>query len=146
MFCLVYRSTAQLAFKTVDVKEMLEKARISNSRDNITGCLLYYDDEFIQYLEGNKIKVLNLFDKIKADKRHKDISILAYGITDSREFKDWEMAYADYFGDNDQINYFRLLLDSYEEKEDSSIHPNPSFNAFWIAVRENLGKPLESRP
>ena len=146
MFCLVYRSTAQLAFKTVDVKEMLEKARISNSRDNITGCLLYYDDEFIQYLEGNQIKVLNLFDKIKADKRHKDISILAYGITDSREFKDWEMAYADYFGDNDQINYFRLLLDSYEEKEDSSIHPNPSFNAFWIAVRENLGKPLESRP
>ncbi len=146
MFCLVYRSTAQLAFKTVDVKEMLEKARISNSRDNITGCLLYYDGEFIQYLEGNQIKVLNLFDKIKADKRHKDISILAYGITDSREFKDWEMAYADYFGDNDQINYFRLLLDSYEEKEDSSIHPNPSFNAFWIAVRENLGKPLESRP
>ena len=146
MFCLVYRSTAQLAFKTVDVKEMLDKARISNSRDNITGCLLYYDGEFIQYLEGNQIKVLNLFDKIKADKRHKDISILAYGITDSREFKDWEMAYADYFGDNDQINYFRLLLDSYEEKEDSSIHPNPSFNAFWIAVRENLGKPLESRP
>lgn len=146
MFCLVYRSTAQLAFKTVDVKEMLEKARISNSRDNITGCLLYYEGEFIQYLEGNQIKVLNLFDKIKADKRHKDISILAHGITDSREFKDWEMAYADYFGDNDQINYFRLLLDSYEEMEDSSIHPNPSFNAFWIAVRENLGKPLASQP
>lgn len=146
MFCLVYRSTAQLAFKTVDVKEMLEKARISNSRDNITGCLLYYEGEFIQYLEGNQIKVLNLFDKIKADKRHKDISILAHGLTDSREFKDWEMAYADYFGDNDQINYFRLLLDSYDEKEDSSIHPNPSFNAFWLAVRENLGKPLASQP
>ena len=146
MFCLVYRSTAQLAFKTVDVKEMLEKARFSNSRDNITGCLLYYEGEFIQYLEGNQIKVLNLFDKIKADKRHKDISILAHGITDSREFKDWEMAYADYFGDNDQINYFRLLLDSYEEMEDSSIHPNPSFNAFWIAVRVNLGKPLASQP
>jgi GTP-binding protein EngB required for normal cell division len=146
MFCLVYRSTAQLAFKTVDIKEMLEKARISNSRDNITGCLLYYEGEFIQYLEGNQIKVLNLFDKIKADKRHKDISILAHGITDSREFKDWEMAYADYFGDNDQINYFRLLLDTYEEKEDPSIHPNPSFNAFWLAVRENLGKPLASKP
>ena len=146
MFFLVYRSTAQPTFKTVDVKEMLEKARISNSRNSITGCLLYYEGEFIQYLEGNQIKVLNLFDKIKADKRHKDISILAHGLTDSREFKDWEMAYADYFGDNDQINYFRLLLDSYEEMEDSSIHPNPSFNAFWIAVRENLGKPLASQP
>lgn len=146
MFCLVYKSSAKTTFKQDDVKEMLEKARLSNARNSITGCLLYYDGEFIQYLEGNQIKVLNLFDKIMADKRHKDITILAYGVKDSREFKDWEMAYTDYFGDNDQINYFRLLLDSYKEKEDSSIHLNPSFNAFWIAVRENLGKPLESQP
>lgn len=145
MFCLVYKSTAETIFGTVDVKEMLEKARVSNSHNSITGCLLYYEGEFIQYLEGNQVKVLNLFNKIIADKRHKDITILAYGVTDSREFKDWEMAYTDYFGDNDQINYFRLLLDSYKGKEDSSIHPNPSFNAFWLAVRENLEKPLESK-
>lgn len=146
MFCLVYRSTAQPTFKQVDVKEMLEKARLSNARNSITGCLLYYEGEFIQYLEGNQIKVLNLLDKIKADKRHKDVTILAYGATESREFKEWEMAYEDFFGDNDQINYFRLLIESYNEREDSSIHPNPSFNAFWLAVRENLGKPLESQP
>lgn len=131
-------------FKQVDVKEMLDTARENNFRDNITGCLLYYEGEFIQYLEGNQIKVLNLFDKIKKDKRHQDISILAFGVTDSREFKDWEMAYADFFGDNDQINYFRLLLESYKDNADSSAHPNPSFNAFWIAVRENLGRTLES--
>ncbi len=146
MFSIVYRSIAVPTFKQTDVKEMLDKARDNNSRDNITGCLLYYEGEFIQYLEGNQIKVLSLFDKIKEDKRHQDISILAYGVTDSREFKDWEMAYADFFGDNDQINYFRLLLDSYKENEDSVSHPNPSFNDFWIAVRENLGKTLESQP
>jgi len=146
MFCLVYKSAAKATFKQVDVKEMLEKARISNSGNNITGCLLYYEGEFIQYLEGNQIQVLRLFDKIKADKRHEDITIVAYGITESREFKDWEMAYEDFFGDNDQVNYFRLLLDSYNEKADSPIHSNPSFNAFWLAVRENLGKTLESQP
>lgn len=145
MFCLVYRSAAETTFKQVDIKEMLEKARLSNARNNITGCLLYYEEEFIQYLEGNQIKVLNLFDKIKADKRHNGVTILAYGVTDSREFKDWEMAYEDFFGDNDQINYFRLLLESYNERKDSFIHPNSSFNAFWVAVRENLGKSLESQ-
>ncbi len=125
---------------------MLEKARDNNSRDSITGCLLYYEGEFIQYLEGNQIKVLNLFDKIKEDKRHKDVTILAYGVADTREFKDWEMAYADFFGDNDQINYFKLLIGSYKENPDSNAHLNPSVNAFWIAVRENLGKTLESQP
>ncbi len=145
MFCLVYRSIASPTFNQVDIKEMLEKARVNNLRDSITGCLLYYEGEFIQYLEGNQVKVLTLFDKIKVDKRHKDVTLLTYSVTDSREFKDWEMAYADFFGDNDQINYFRLLIDSYKEKADSSTHPNPSFNAFWIAVRDNLGKTLESQ-
>ncbi len=145
MFCLVYRSIALTTFKQVDVNELLDMARENNLRDNITGCLLYYEGEFIQYLEGNQVKVLTLFDKIKVDKRHKEVTLLAYGVADSREFKDWEMAYADFFGDNDQINYFRLLIDSYKEKADSSTHPNPSFNAFWIAVRDNLGKTLESQ-
>lgn len=145
MFCLVYRSIAIPTFKQIDVIELLDNARDNNSRDNITGCLLYYEGEFVQYLEGNQVKVLNLFDKIKVDKRHEDVTILAYGATDSREFKDWEMAYADFFGDNDQINYFKLLLDSYKENEASYTHPTPPFNAFWIAVRENLGKSLESQ-
>jgi len=146
MFCLVYRSVASSTFRQVDVKEMLEKARENNSRDNITGCLLYYEGEFIQYLEGNQVKVLALFDKIKADKRHKDVTLLAYDVTDSREFKDWEMAYADFFGDNDQMNYFKLLISSYNQNPDSTTNQNPSFNAFWIAVRENLDKTLKSQP
>lgn len=125
---------------------MLEKARVNNLRDNITGCLLYYEGEFIQYLEGNQVKVLALFDKIKVDKRHKDVTLLTYSVTDSREFKDWEMAYADFFGDNDQMNYFKLLISSYNENRDSTTKQNPSFNTFWIAVRENLGETLESQP
>jgi len=146
MFCLVYRSVASSTFNQVDIKEMLEKARVNNLRDNITGCLLYYEGEFIQYLEGNQVKVLALFDKIKVDKRHKDVTLLTYSVTDSREFKDWEMAYADFFGDNDQMNYFKLLISSYNENRDSTTKQNPSFNTFWIAVRENLGETLESQP
>ncbi len=146
MFCLVYRSVALPSFKKNELNEMLHKARVNNSRDGITGCLLFYEGEFIQYIEGTQLKVLNLFDKINTDNRHEDITLLAHGERDSREFNNWEMAYEDFFGDNDQINYLRLLIDSFKENAHSSIHPDPSANAFWKAVRENLEKTLKSQP
>lgn len=145
MFCLVYRSVALQSFKKDELNELLHKARANNSRDGITGCLLFYEGEFIQYIEGNQLKVLNLFDKINKDNRHESITLLAHGERDSREFNNWEMAYEDFFGDNDQINYLRLLIHTFKENAHSSIHPDPSANAFWKAVRENLEKTLKSQ-
>lgn len=144
MFCLVYRSVALPTFNKIQLFEMLHKARLNNSRDGITGCLLFYEGEFIQYLEGNQLKVLNLYDKITTDARHEKIKLLAHGEREFREFNNWEMAYEDFYGDNDQINYLRLLIHSFKENEDSSLQPDPSANAFWKAVRENLGKTLKS--
>lgn len=143
-FCLVYKSTAIKSFEQQDLKDMLNKARANNLRNGITGCLLFYDGEFIQYLEGNQLKVLRLFDKIKEDQRHHNIKLLAHGEREGREFNDWEMAFEDFYGDNDQINYLRLLVTSYNKNPDSSLHPNPTANSFWLAIKENLGKTLES--
>ena len=75
--------------------------------------MLYYEGEFIQYLEGNQIKVLELFDKIKKDKRHTDIELISYAERDSREFSNWEMAFEDFYGDNDQIAYLKLLVSTF---------------------------------
>ena len=86
MFCLIYRSVASPSFKQSDIKKMLEKARLNNEELGITGCLLYYQGEFIQYLEGNQIKVLELYDKIKADKRHTDVELISYAEREMREF------------------------------------------------------------
>ena len=54
MFCLIYRSAANPSFKQGDIQKMLKKARLYNEKQGITGCLLYYKGEFIQYLEGNQ--------------------------------------------------------------------------------------------
>ena len=142
MFCLIYRSVAKPTFKEEDIVEMLLKARRNNEAIGITGCLLYYNGEFIQYLEGNQIKVLELFDRIREDKRHSDIELLSFAQLDEREFPRWEMAYEDLTGENDQITYIRLLINTYFEDPEGTTVLKPSSVPFWQTVR----KLLNSRP
>ena len=138
MFCLIYRSVAKPSFKSSDVQKMLDKARIHNRELGITGCLLYYNGEFIQYLEGNQVKVLELYDKIKKDKRHTDIELISYGERESREFEKWEMAYEDFFGENDQITYLKLLVSSYFDEPGKQANLHPASRPFWSTVSKLL--------
>ena len=140
MFCLIYRSVAKPSFKQSEIQKMLKKARLFNHQHGITGCLLYHNGEFIQYLEGNQIKVLELFDKIKKDKRHTDIEMISFAERESREFDKWEMAYEDFFGDNDQIVYLKLLVSTYFDSPDELTRLHPASLPFWETVNKLLNK------
>ena len=144
MFCLIYRSVAKPSFKSSDVQNMLSNAREYNKKMGITGCLLYYNGEFIQYLEGNQIKVLELFDKIKKDKRHREIELISYGEREEREFQQWEMAYEDFYGDNDQITYLKLLVSSFFDDPDKPANLHPAARPFWHTVSKLLN--VSSQP
>ncbi len=138
MFNLVYRSKANPVFNQSQILEMLESARNSNKEKGITGCLLYYQGEFIQYLEGNQIRVLQLFDKIKEDSRHSDVQVLSHGHIEFREFDKWEMAYENFLGTNHQLQYLILLLSSYMDNPQKAMSLNPTSNSFWNAVSKLL--------
>ncbi|UJH68722.1 BLUF domain-containing protein [Allomuricauda sp. SCSIO 65647] len=138
MFCLVYKSIASLAFRKIEIAEMLEKARDFNAKNDITGCLIYYKGEFLQYLEGNQIKVLELFDRIKSDNRHHTVELVSYGKIDTREFEDWSMAYEDFLGDNDTLQFLKLLVASYFESPDEAMEPNPTSEYFWRTAKRLL--------
>ncbi len=138
MYCIVYRSKAKPSFSQIEILEMLKKARINNERLGITGCLLFYKGKFIQYLEGNQVKVLELFDKIKADKRHEKVELISYGERPYREFDHWDMAYEDFFGENDKIEFLRLVVQSYFEDPSKSSGPNPDSLPFWKEVSNLL--------
>ena len=137
MFALVYRSRAVPGFDRLQIQEMLLKARRFNESQGITGCLLYHDGEFLQYLEGNQVRVLQLYDKIKADPRHTDMELLSHGYRPQRQFEQWEMAYEDFYGENDQITYMKLLVEDHLETlgQDAS---DPAVNAFWNNVSTML--------
>lgn len=140
MFSLVYRSVAKPDFNLQRIEEMLAQAKMNNHRLGITGCLLYYDGEFIQYLEGNQFRVLTLFDKIKADPRHKDVELLSYGEREGRAFASWDMAFENFYGENDQITHLRLVVGEYLNHNQVPIADNPSKAVFWQTVGNLLNQ------
>ncbi len=72
MFCLVYRSIQNNLIGQTEILALLEKAKKFNRANDITGCLLSYNNEFVQYLEGGKREVETRFEKIKQDWRHSE--------------------------------------------------------------------------
>ncbi len=138
MFSLVYCSKAKPDTDASVIRSILETARNFNSKNDISGCLLYYQGEFIQYLEGKQIEILQLYDRIKADPRHREVTLLSHGEIQAREFGDWSMAFEDFTGDNDQLQFLRLLIESFVEDPVKSMEPNPSSKYFWRTAKRLL--------
>jgi hypothetical protein len=111
MYELIYRSIAASNITNVDVKNILNTSRKFNSENNITGCLLFHNKEFIQILEGDEVKVKELYARIEQDKRHSNVSLVLEGIKESRMFSGWSMAYHELENtDIDDIN--KLLFEN----------------------------------
>lgn len=121
-----------------DIEALLVKARAFNHDQGITCCLLYFRGCFLQYLEGNQLKVLSLYDQIRADKRHSEVRLLTHSQIEKREFKDWDMAYENFYGDNEQINYLKLVVTDFLEDPLKKLSPNPSSVQFWDHVSRML--------
>ena len=93
MYRIIYLSSAIDSVNETELENLLEKSRENNRKDDITGILLHIDGDFIQVLEGEKEKVINLYEKIALDKRHKGIINVVEGDLKKRQFKDWSMGY-----------------------------------------------------
>ena len=93
MFYLIYVSSAVQLMDDEALLSLLQQSRKKNARLEVTGMLLYKQGNFMQLLEGEKEVVLELFDTIKKDSRHKDlITIITDDIAD-RNFEDWSMGF-----------------------------------------------------
>jgi hypothetical protein len=74
IFSVVYLSECTRSFSGRDLRELLTKAREKNSKLGISGMLLFKAGNFLQVLEGDREKVMALFDKIAKDPRHDRIT------------------------------------------------------------------------
>jgi hypothetical protein len=93
MYQLTYISKESTAMVAKDLDKILVESRTTNTIKNITGCLVYYNQEFIQILEGEKNDVQELYEKIKVDNRHQSVKTLWEGKVSKRYFSDWNMAF-----------------------------------------------------
>lgn len=67
---ICYVSNSNRDLNSDQIKELLAFCEKKNKEMDIKGVLLFSEGNFFQILEGEKDKVLLLFDKIKADNRH----------------------------------------------------------------------------
>ena len=93
---LVYRSTATIAEDDVAALDAIFTSSTRNNRRNkITGCLAHPDGKFVQVLEGDAARLDELMKRIRADKRHKDVTVLGEWAIEQRLFPNWTMARPD---------------------------------------------------
>ena len=95
---LIYVSSATKPMSEQEIQDILVPSQIKNSRLQVTGLLVYRGGNFIQYVEGPKDSIQNLYQSICKDSRHRDMTVLDEGAVSERLFGDWKMGYKLYSG------------------------------------------------
>jgi hypothetical protein len=95
LYFLIYVSIASDNLGREDLLDLLRVSRENNTRDDLTGLLLYKDRRFMQILEGSQTAVCATYGRIARDPRHYDPAILLEGETAARDFADWSMGFHD---------------------------------------------------
>jgi hypothetical protein len=93
MYYLVYVSYAIKPFTQRGLRNLLVHCRDNNIENGITGILLYIEGKFVQILEGKREKVKVLFEKIKRERRHNNVSRIQEGPMASRNFPNFSMGF-----------------------------------------------------
>jgi diguanylate cyclase (GGDEF)-like protein/PAS domain S-box-containing protein len=133
LFYLLYLSQANTDESALSI--IVDASRKNNTRAGITGCLLYQEGYFLQLLEGNREKVLDLMARIELDPRHGNLQIIAQGYEQSRVFMDWSMGFKDmshFAGEPDFSQWRKRTLSFAELAEDAR-----TCYAFISAFRKN---------
>lgn len=77
-----------------EMAKILDLSRHNNTRDGLTGALLYSNGAFAQVLEGPMSALEIAFERIQCDPRHNEITVIRMDHTPKRAFGDWSMAHA----------------------------------------------------
>jgi hypothetical protein len=93
MHHIIYLSWATTPFSDEQLHALLQEARSHNTAAGITGILVYGNDCFMQVLEGEEATVRSLYEQIKGDARHRDVTAYADKAITQRAFGDWSMAF-----------------------------------------------------
>ncbi|WP_452223084.1 BLUF domain-containing protein [Lacinutrix chionoecetis] len=142
IFELSYKSSAVTNLSALDINTIVSSARANNLKLKITGCLVFYEDLFFQILEGRKEDVLELYECIKRDKRHYNVTLLSKRVSLKRKFPSWSMAA---ISDRGEINIpldgkpYMLNLNNIIDDEEIT---NNKTMLFWKRVH-NIIRDLE---
>jgi hypothetical protein len=88
---LVYVSLRDDSCTDDEIRNILAACQRNNGKYGVTGVLLYSSRKFVQYIEGEDGQLMALYDKIKADPRHKNLMMITLAPIAERAFPSWQM-------------------------------------------------------
>ena len=88
---LVYVSSAVQAVDDAELLHLLERARVRNTRCEVTGLLLFDAGNFMQYIEGPPNGLSEVYTHIKQDPLHTGLIELCRETPSHRAFGKWAM-------------------------------------------------------
>ena len=86
---LSYLSEAVSDMSFLGLMRLLESARAFNQNNDITGILLYDNQQFGQILEGEYANVMKAWKRVQEDKRHHRVELLEIRGISERSFPEW---------------------------------------------------------
>ncbi|MFT4736523.1 MAG: hypothetical protein ACI8QD_000468 [Cyclobacteriaceae bacterium] len=98
LYRLVYTSFRKPNCNQQEIENILASCKKNNPSRNITGILMHSNNRFIQYVEGSKDDLRQLYDLIKQDPRHTSVNERNFEPIKERLFPSWEMGYRDVDG------------------------------------------------
>lgn len=94
LHALVYQSQATRPLDANDLDRLLLDARVANELADVTGALLHRGQRFVQYLEGTRADVEQIYARIARASQHHRLEILEQGRVEKRLFQRWHMGFA----------------------------------------------------
>ena len=93
MYFILYISSLDKIYTGSELNNMCSIFRKNNEKNNITGFMTCKIRDVMQLIEGEKHDVIELYKKISIDSRHKRMTKLLYGHSETRFFPDWKMSF-----------------------------------------------------
>ena len=106
LYQLIYSSIRNPSCTDAEIEDILKSCKKNNPKENITGILLHSRNRFIQYIEGTS-EISKLYEKIKLDDRHFNVTLLAYSPIEKRIFPSWQMG----FKDIDKLGFYTSVTE-----------------------------------
>lgn len=119
---LLYTSSTSRDTPPETIDSILAVSRKNNSRDGITGVLLYIDGGFMQVLEGEPVVVSKTLERIRKDSRHWNTGVLL-DRTAERAFSSWTMGFVKPTEQQLKSGMFRLTQDAMKTDFDLKLAP-----------------------
>ena len=90
---LIYTSAAVRDMSQADLEAILATSVSNNTRDGLTGMLLYHDGSFMQAIEGEEAVVMATFNRIQRDPRHGHVFMIDQRTVSERAFSRFSMGF-----------------------------------------------------